>query len=257
MKPTLLVLAGPTASGKSGWALRFAKEHRGAIIAADSRTVYRELNLGAGKVTTEHPATWRTGASGPIATIEGIDHYGLNLVGLGDRFTVADFQDYVYRLLPDLWRHGLQPILVGGTGLYVSAVIEGYTFSGRGGRTSQTPAFPAQVFVIDRPRTELYARIDARLEERLDAGLLTEVVSLMEGGHTKRLLALGLEYRVLTEYLLGDHSPEQLSAAVAKLSGQIHAYARRQLTWWRHHGSVRWISGYTEFVERAEQAVRE
>lgn len=243
---TLIALSGPTASGKSGWGIALAKDLKGAIICADSRTVYTELNIGAGKVTTEYPAAWRDSPHGPIATVEGIDHYGLNLVDLTETFTVGQFQQRVLRILPVLWRQGLQPIIVGGTGLYLSAVLEGYTFTGRGGRNRHEPPWSSRVCVIDRARETLYRQIDERVDTRLAHGLLTEVKDLVAQGQTDRLLRLGLEYRVLTEYCLGEQSPEQLAKFVTRLKGEIHAYARRQLTWWRHRPDVHWVSSYTE-----------
>ncbi len=247
--PRVIALSGPTACGKSTWGIRLAQKRGGVIIAADSRTVYRELNIGAGKVTTECSATWRESRFGPVATVNGVDHYGLNLVGLEDRFTVADYQQYTYKLLAELFKHSLQPILVGGTGLYISAVLEGYEFSGRGGRSRHRPVYSSRVFVIDRPRAELYRRIDERVDERIKSGMLEEVDALIAQGHTERLIRLGLEYRVLTEYLLGKRSSERQADAVRVLQGQIHAYARRQLTWWRHRPDVNWVSSYTQLEQ--------
>ncbi|MBI4032775.1 hypothetical protein HY374_03660 [Candidatus Berkelbacteria bacterium] len=253
MSRKLIAISGPTASGKSGWGIQLAQAVNGVIICADSRTVYRELNIGAGKVTTEYPTTWRQSPFGPVATVEGVDHYGLNLLGLDETFTVGQFQHYVYGLLSLLWSHGKQPILVGGTGLYVSAVIEGYTFGGRGHRVRQRPDFFSRVFVVNRPRQELYQRIDQRVDGRVAQGMVEEVRALIDQGWTERLKALGLEYRVLTKYLLGGESSEAQEAMVARLKGEIHAYARRQLTWWRHRSDVSWISSYTELEAKARQ----
>ena len=248
----IIALSGPTASGKTGWSLELAKSHNGVIICADSRTVYRELNLGAAKVTAEFPATWRDTANGPIAVVEGIDHYGLNLADLTQRYAVGEFQQYVYGILPTIWESGRQPIIVGGTGLYVSAVLEGYTFHGRYSKERKDPGFLSLSIVIDRPRDELYRRIDMRVDERLAQGMLDEVRALIAEGRTKRLLGLGLEYRVLTEYLLGEETPERLNAYIVRLKGEIHAYARRQLTWWRHRANAQWVSGYTELVQQVD-----
>lgn len=128
MNKVLIALAGPTGSGKTAWSLRLAKDINGVVIAADSRTVYKSLDIGTGKVTTEYPVIWRQSDHGRIALIDGIDHYGLDLVQPSEQFTAADYQRYVYDLLPTIWEEGKTPILVGGTGLYIDAVTRGFTF---------------------------------------------------------------------------------------------------------------------------------
>ncbi|MGI6103634.1 MAG: tRNA (adenosine(37)-N6)-dimethylallyltransferase MiaA [Patescibacteria group bacterium] len=291
----MLVVSGPTASGKSSWALRLAQRVRGAIIAADSRTVYRELSIGAGKVTTEYPADRFDTADGPMYVIDGVPHYGLDLATLDEVYTVAQFQSYVRTLVPELQQAGYVPMLVGGSGLYIDAVRHGFVFpestpppstwktrlledlveelrtldpysasnldlrnrrrveralayvhaTGKSFCVAQQRegGYDHQLFVVDRPREELYARIDQRVDERMAAGMLEEVRALVQGGWSERLLGLGLEYRVLTAFLEGA-IPTQ-AEAVQQLKYAIHAFARRQLTWWRRQPDVRWVSSYT------------
>lgn len=249
---TLIAISGPTASGKSSLGIQLAKAVGGAIICADSRTVYRELDIGSGKVTTEYPATWRETEYGPVAMVEGVDHYGLNLVGLNEVYTAARFQEYAQRLLGQLWLGGIQPIIVGGTGLYISALTEGYVFGGRYSQAKRDPGFKSRVFVVDPGREMLYRKIDERVDTRMQQGMLQEVRELVRQGWSERLLGLGLEYRVLTQYLLGNvDNDKQLADTVSRLKGQIHAYARRQYTWWRHRSNAKWISEYTELEREA------
>lgn len=292
-------MTGPTASGKTTWSLDFAKKHHCAIISADSRTVYRELSLGAGKVTTEYPARYRVTNLGPVYDIEGIPHYGLDLVGLDEVYTASRFKDYVSTVSRQIEEDGWQPMLVGGSGLYIDAVRHGYSFPSsyqlppewfdrplddllleldqrdpetaehidRNNRRrvvralayvlvtnqsfkraqQQTTSLPTIAAIVNRPRAELYERIDARVDLRMEQGMLEEVRGLVEKGLAERLLGLGLEYRILTEYLLGHHS--SLAVAVERLKFAIHAYARRQLTWWRRQSDVHWVSTYTELED--------
>ena len=116
MSRPLVVITGPTASGKTSLAIRIAKKFNGEIICADSRTVYKGMDIGTAKPTKEEQA--------------GVPHWGIDLVEPGERFTVADFQEYAYKKIDDIRSRGKLPMLVGGTGLYIDAVIDGYEFSG-------------------------------------------------------------------------------------------------------------------------------
>lgn len=113
-QPPLIVIVGPTASGKTDLAIRLAERYDGEIICADSRTIYRGLDIGTAKPTLEERRRVR--------------HWGVDLVNPGDRFTVADFQQYATQAIHDIRRRDKVPFLVGGTGLYVDAVVFDYKF---------------------------------------------------------------------------------------------------------------------------------
>lgn len=114
-KLPLVVIVGPTASGKTGLAIRLAKEFGGEIISADSRAIYRGLDIGTAKPTIEER--------------KGVPHWGIDLVDPGERFTVADFKVYADNIIKDIRSRGKVPILVGGTGLYVDAVVYDFKFT--------------------------------------------------------------------------------------------------------------------------------
>lgn len=110
----LIAIVGPTASGKTGLAVRLAAEYGGEIICADSRTVYRGLDIGTAKPTAEEQRL--------------VPHWGIDLVDPGERFTVADFKEYAVNKIAEIRARGHVPFLVGGTGLYVNAVVYDYQF---------------------------------------------------------------------------------------------------------------------------------
>lgn len=111
----LVVIVGPTASGKSGLALRLARQYGGEVIAADSRTVFKDMTIGTAKPTT-------------VERTE-VPHWGLDLVQPGESFTAADFKDYALQKIAEIRQRGRTPFLVGGTGLYVDGVLFDYSFA--------------------------------------------------------------------------------------------------------------------------------
>jgi len=111
----LLAIVGPTASGKTGLSVSVAKKYNGEIIAVDSRTVYKFLDIGTAKPTKVEQ--------------QDITHWGLDLVGPGQTYSAAQFQSYAKQAIKDIQSRGKLPILVGGSGLYVDAILYDYTFA--------------------------------------------------------------------------------------------------------------------------------
>ena len=112
----LIVIAGPTASGKTALAVRLAERFGGEIICADSRTIYRGMDIGTAKPTCDERAN--------------VPHWGLDLVEPGGRFTVADFKAYAEQKIAEIRERGNVPFLVGGTGLYIDAIVFDFAFAG-------------------------------------------------------------------------------------------------------------------------------
>ena len=114
-KPRMIAVVGTNASGKSGLGIKLAAHFGGEVISADSRQVYRGLDLGSGKVTEEE--------------MQGVRHHLLDVCEPGHFFSMADFQRLSYETIDDILARGKTPFLVGGTGLYVDAVCDGYVLS--------------------------------------------------------------------------------------------------------------------------------
>ena len=308
MKQVVLALSGPTGSGKTEWGIRLAEDIDGAIIVADSRTVYRTLDIGTNKVTYEHLATQRETSIGPVYRIEGIDHYGLDLCSPTEAFTASSFQDYAKTVLPALWQQHRVPILVGGTGLYIDAVMEGFQFpaparlsaewqqrptaalmqelqlwdpqtaltidpknrsrveralayafaTGRSfseAKKKVAPSFAKAVFVIETDRAQLFQRLDQRIQRWLDDGLLDEVRRLEQDGlQPERIQQLGFMYRLAYERI-HEHISE--AEMVVRLSAELRSFTKRQLTWWRRHPDVIWVSRYADLLRSAKKILKE
>jgi len=114
VEPPLIVLVGPTASGKTGLAIELAKKFSGEIICADSRTVYKEMDVGTAKPTKEEQFA--------------VPHWGIDLVYPNERFSAADFQAYATKRIKEIRARGHVPFLVGGSGLYIDSILYGYKF---------------------------------------------------------------------------------------------------------------------------------
>ncbi len=271
-KPKILAIVGATASGKTGLAVALAKQFNGEIVSADSRQVYVGLDIGSGKEGTLKKIQMTNDKfQSKYPTIRYLDDTSQWLVDIADpkeRFTVADWQAAAYEIIEDILSRGKLPIVVGGTGLYINALFEGYVFSDSVPRDENNPRHAASTYQeknppawdvltlgIDIPREELYERIDQRVDSRIEAGMIAEGERLLaEGVEADRLRKFGLEYRFVTDYI--EHKiPKNEFAQSLKYA--IHAYARRQLTWFRGHGDVVWVKNGDEAVVEVSKFLHE
>ena len=114
MKPKVIIIGGPTASGKTGLSVELAKRINGEIISADSMQIYKKLDIGTAKATIEE--------------MQGIPHYLIDIVNPSDEFNVAEFQRLAYEKIDEIILKGKVPIIVGGTGLYISSLVDNMKF---------------------------------------------------------------------------------------------------------------------------------
>ena len=239
-----------------------------------------------------------TNASGKSAL--GVPHHLIDVVEPGDFFSMADFQRLAYEAIDDILARGKVPFLVGGTGLYVNAVADGYQLSGKMPDLSYrrelekltTPELYALLMqklpasdvepnnrnrvmrVLEKlhdgddavptkhprydclrlgvtwPREVLGRRIDERMTRRFQEGMIQEVRGLMESGVSEEfLLKLGLEYKLITQYLTGAiPTEEELNRLLATA---IKQFAKRQMTWFRRDGAIHWLQMDQQPVEEA------
>jgi tRNA dimethylallyltransferase len=242
----LLVIVGPTASGKSALALEIARKFDGEIICADSRTVYKGMDIGTAKPTMAERAE--------------IPHHLLDVVDPDQNFSVADFKRLAEQAIKDIQLRNKLPILVGGSGLYVDAVIFNYGFSEPSASrdlqnprhlSKNSPRIKSQispttsVVGITVERYKLAQRIATRIEEMVDAGLVEEVSKIQDKyPGSKALLTPG--YKAFAEYLNGNIDLEEAKALFIKNDMQL---AKRQTTWFKRNLSIQWLNDPSSYVD--------
>ena len=286
----VIVVCGTNASGKSGLGVELAARFGGEIVSADSRQVFRGLDLGSGKITPEET--------------RGVPHHLIDVCEPGEFFSMHDFQRLAYEAIDGILARGKLPFLVGGTGLYVACVTEGYVMSDNPPdlqyreylETFETPRL-YQMLVEAVPDTDvepknrnrvmrlleklhagddhvphsaprydclklgvtwdretLRKRIDERLQRRLDAGMIEEVQGLLDRGvSTQFLMKLGLEYKFITQYLTGEIPRRE--DMVELLGTAIKQFAKRQMTWFRRDKDILWLDMTGDPLTQATEAI--
>jgi len=220
----LICILGPTASGKTGYAVRLATEinricglERAEIISADSRQVYRGMDIGTGKDLNEYGE---------------IPYHLIDIRPAGDKYNVYEYQKDFVEAFQEIKRKNGIPILCGGTGLYIEAATCGYDFN-KENPCVDPSLLPHNTYYIGTlvSREERNTRIDKRLKDRINEGLVEEVQGLLDSGVSPdTLIYYGLEYKFVTQYLMGELNMNEM---VTLLSNAIHQFAKRQMTWFR------------------------
>ncbi|MCS7054022.1 MAG: tRNA (adenosine(37)-N6)-dimethylallyltransferase MiaA [Ignavibacterium sp.] len=270
MSFNLITILGPTAVGKTKLAAEIAFELNGEIISADSRQVYRKLNIGTGKDYEDY-----------IVNDTPIPVHLIDIIDLPEEYNLFDFYKSFFHIYKSIKSRNKTPILCGGSGLYLSAVIQNYDLKEVENNESIENELKSKSFdelkeiyfsLVKKPhnKTDLTSksrlikaivieksekviegkihinslniginpgreivrqRIKTRLEKRLKEGMIEEVAQLIEDGiEPDRLIKLGLEYKFITEYLTGKYTKDEMTE---KLYYAICAFAKRQMTWFR------------------------
>ena len=276
--PPLIALVGPTASGKSALAVQLCRQINGAIISADSRQIYRGLDIGTAKPGVNERC--------------GIDHYLLDIRAVDEHYSLHDFLIDANAAIVQIRSRRQQPVVVGGTGLYVQALLEGFhpgpidrqvramleaelaskglpalrerlssleaaisatvdrnnprrviraieqTLADHGQDGPNWPDHPAKVLGIAYPSACRAARIGQRTDQMLAAGLLDEVRRVLYSYGRLPILASSIGYRECAEYLLGSID---LPTARDRIVVATRRYARRQMTFLRNKIQVQWL----------------
>ena len=215
MKPKIIVISGVTASGKTALSILLAKRFNAEIISADSRQVYQGLDIGSAKITADE--------------MQGVPHHCLDIVdpAQNTRYSVGDFQRDAYAKIDEIIARGKLPMLVGGTGLYSRAVINGYGFDGQ----PNAPRYDVLQICLVPPNTILAPKVKQRNVERVEQGMFDETRNLLARGvDTDFLYKLGLEYRLNVRYLQGEIN---LETYYDELYHQTMQFIKRQRTWYR------------------------
>lgn len=267
----LIVIVGPTASGKTGVAVDLAEEFNGEIICADSRTIYKGMDIGTAKPTAQEQAR--------------VPHWGIDLVGPGQRFTVADFKQYAEQKIKEIRLRGRMPFLVGGTGLYIDAVLFDYEFKhdvdvtlrnrlslltleelvrycnenniqlpensknkryliraieqkGVNRKRKSTPISNSIVVGISTDKEVLNKRIAKRAEQLFEDGVVEEAIRLGKKYGWNSEAFTGNIYQVVKLSLLGELNKTEMKDKSTTLDRQL---AKRQRTWFRRNPYIRWL----------------
>ncbi len=275
----LVVIVGETGSGKTALAIELARRFDGEIISADSRTIYKGMDIGTAKPT--------------MAERAGVPHHGFDIVGPDGRFTAYDFQQLAYKMIDKISARGRLPIIVGGTGLYIDAVLYDFAFRPQASaeqraalaalsvkqlqqavvdqglelpQNAQNPrhltrlleagAPPQQIKTIPdhtlilglwTPREQLRQRIERRVDTMVAAGLIDEVRALRARyGDIEALRAPG--YNAFSAYIDGAIDLDEAKRQFVR--SDMHL-AKRQRTWFRREPSIHWLNGNNK-LDQAE-----
>jgi len=274
----VLVIVGPTASGKTSLSIELAKKFNSEVISADSRQVYRGLDIGTGKVTPSE--------------MSGVPHHLLDVADPEDTYTVADYVRDGRIATHDILSRGKLPIIVGGTFFYIDALlgaistpevppntelreelenhsteelfeilkekdsaraqtidpnnrrrliraIEIATALGAVPKTHSVELYTALTIGIHIEKEDLLKNIHTRLVERIDAGMIEEVISLHKNGLSyERMTELGIEYQYISEYLQNKITKDEMCSLIETKSWQ---YAKRQMTWLKRNQEIQWV----------------
>lgn len=301
----MITILGPTASGKTSVAAALALRIGGEIISADSRQVYRRMDIGTGKDLADYCVDGRN-----------IPYHLIDIAEPGTKYNLFQYQQDFHKAYGDIRSRGRLPILCGGTGLYIEAVLGGYelspvpqnqalrdsladrsladltvmlrdlksrTGSNMHNRTDvdtvqrairaieietynlehptserKLPLVDSIIIGIDIDRDLRREKITRRLKARLDEGMIDEMRRLIaDGVHPDDLIYYGLEYKYVTEYIIGHLSYEEM---FRQLEIAIHQFAKRQMTWFRgmeRRGfHINWIDSTMPMDDKVEAIMK-
>lgn len=268
----LVIIVGPTASGKTSLAVDIAKKFNGEIICADSRTIYKDMNIGTAKPTIEEQ--------------ENVPHWGLDLVSPNDKFSVVDFKKYADKKIKEIRKRRHIPFLVGGTGFYIDAVLFDFQFrkkpnlrlrlklqqysvdelnnyclqhkiklpennknkrylirsiETKGQRSTKKQQIPTNCIIvgITTEKPILQKRISQRIEQVLDNNLVqeTKLLDKKYGWGTEAMKAS--YYPVIRKYLNNEITLDDVKNTLSTLDWRL---AKRQITWLKRNKFIHWLS---------------
>jgi tRNA dimethylallyltransferase len=218
----LITILGPTASGKTRLAAQVAYQLGGEVISADSRQVYRDMNIGTGKDLGEY-----------VIDNQPIPYHLIDIIAAGGDYNLYQYQQDFERVYADIQQRNASPILCGGSGLYVQAILQDFQLGEKTENNNQDKIkdFTKNVFGLTLPLDLRRERITKRLHQRLNEGMIDEVRGLMRAGvSSEKLIYYGLEYKFISQFLIGEL---EYLTMVERLNVAIHQFAKRQMTYFR------------------------
>ena len=296
----MITILGPTASGKTPLAAALAREIGAEIISADSRQVYRRMDIGTGKDLDDYG---------------DVPYHLIDIAEPGSKYNLFQYQHDFLKAYEDITGRGVVPILCGGTGLYIEAVLKGYqlapvpenkalraslegkslaeltemlvelkrkngsnmhnktdvdsaqrairaieieTFNGENPQQgAEIPPIESVIIGVDIDREERRRKITRRLKQRLETGMVEEVRALLDNGiPAEDLIYYGLEYKFVTEYIIGKTTYDEM---FRQLEIAIHQFAKRQMTWFRgmeRRGfTIHWIDAMRPMEEKVAEII--
>ncbi len=301
----MITILGPTASGKTNLATHLAARLNAEIISADSRQVYRGMDIGTGKDLADY-------------VVEGhvIPYHLIDICEPGTKYNLFRYQQDFLDCYEDIRSRGALPILCGGTGLYIEAVLKGYSLSPvpqnprlrtelegknleeltnilvdlkrrnhsvmhnktdvdscqrairaieietynltKPTEERQCPPIDSLIIGVDIDREARRKKITNRLKARLEEGMVDEIAGLLKQGiPAEELIYYGLEYKFVTEYLIGKLSYDEM---FQQLEIAIHQFAKRQMTWFRgmeRRGfTIHWVNAARKMEEKVEEILK-
>lgn len=271
MRP-LIVITGPTASGKTSLAIKIAQQYNGEIISADSRAIYTGADIATAKPTVDEQAL--------------VPHWGIDLVRPGQYFSVADYKKYAVQKIAEIRGRGHLPILAGGTGLYIDSVLFDYQFGTKANKwlryllqhlpmrvlysycnkhnidmpenyknkryiiraienagtkrsRSDTPIAASIIVGITTDKAVLHERIERRVEQIFENGVIEEAKRLGKKYGWKNEAMKSNFYPLIRMYIKGKLSLDEMKEKSIVLDWRL---AKRQLTWMRRNNFIHWLS---------------
>ncbi|MFA5459624.1 MAG: tRNA (adenosine(37)-N6)-dimethylallyltransferase MiaA [Bacilli bacterium] len=267
----IIVIVGPTGVGKTKLSIALAKKLNGAIINADSRQIYKELNIGTAKITE--------------TAKENIPHYLFDLKSVMEDYSVFEYQQAGRQVIKQIFKQKKTPIIVGGTGLYIKALLYDYQFKTEESdinfddynneklykmvkeinpasnihlhnrrrlinflrrnnklkndyQGNQKLLYPVIFIGLTLPRDILYQEINARVDKMIKDGLIEEAKALYNQNINSKVVLNTIGYQELYQYFTGRITKEE---AIALIKQNSRRYAKRQYTWFNNQMTINWF----------------
>ncbi len=217
----IYAVVGPTGVGKTKLSILLAEKLNAEIINCDSMQIYKEFNIGVAKVQEEET--------------HGIPHHLLSIISIKDDFSVYDYKKLAIKTISDITSRGKNVIFVGGTGLYLKAVLDNYSFNNKPNNQKQ---YQYKIIALTMDREKLYEKINERVDKMLEIGLMEEVKNLYDQNIRSRAVLTAIGYKELYEYFDNKITKEQ---AIEKIKLNSRRYAKRQYTFFKNQFSyIKW-----------------